>query len=289
MRVETTSISFVSGLALFCKNHPGILLVIIGVAGEIVCEWDKEKGTRGRLIRLFGLLLVIGLLLEIWEAVKADEQVAHLTQTNLVLQSNVLVLKTAFAVVEKDAALAKQSAEESKGQTALVKYELEKTRQALDESISRSKTPRIFRDMDGASMRLARFAGVSAVITSVDDGDARDVLRQIEIVLSHAGWNVKTNMPPERFGPPQPPPSFSRLEGVIVETRAADGAVGNNPLWKTQTNAVAAGRAINSELNNSTISAMDSMDMGDSFDRLRQFNLGSPERGVVYIRVGFKP
>jgi len=78
--------TFWSGLGLFCKNHPGILLVIIGVAGEIACEWNKEKGTRGRRIKAFGILLVTGLVLEIWEAVKSDEQVAKMTEQNLVLE-----------------------------------------------------------------------------------------------------------------------------------------------------------------------------------------------------------
>jgi hypothetical protein len=77
--------TFWSGLGLFCKNHPGILLVVLGVAGEIICEWHKEKGKRGLLIKTFGLLLVVGLLLEIWEAVKSDKQVAELTERNLLL------------------------------------------------------------------------------------------------------------------------------------------------------------------------------------------------------------
>src|SRR5437016_12669955 len=93
MRFEIFAFSFVAGLETFCKNHPGILLVILGVAGEVICEWNKEKGIRGKLIKVFGFLLVAGLILELWEAVKADEQVAQLTQTNLVLRSNVVALE----------------------------------------------------------------------------------------------------------------------------------------------------------------------------------------------------
>lgn len=59
--------------------------MIVGVAGEIICEWNKEKGTHGRLMKIFGLLLVVGLLLEVWEAVKTDALVAELTHSNLVL------------------------------------------------------------------------------------------------------------------------------------------------------------------------------------------------------------
>ena len=85
MRIEMGVVSSWSGLQLFCRNHPGLLLVIIGVIGEIICEWDKEKGVRGRLIKLFGFLLVAGLLLEIWEAVKTDALVADVVNRNLVL------------------------------------------------------------------------------------------------------------------------------------------------------------------------------------------------------------
>jgi|ERR1043166_4898271 hypothetical protein len=93
MALEIRLIAFFSGMAMFCRNHPGILLVIIGVAGEVICDWSKEKGIRGRLMKFFGVFLVAGLLLEIGEAVKTDQQVAQLTQTNLVLRSNVVGLE----------------------------------------------------------------------------------------------------------------------------------------------------------------------------------------------------
>jgi hypothetical protein len=102
MRTEIAVASFIPGLVLFCTNHPGILLVVIGVAGEILLEWGKEKGTRGKLIRFFGLVLVVGLLLEIWEAVKSDEQVAELMKSNLGLAAELEETKRNQARIEPE-------------------------------------------------------------------------------------------------------------------------------------------------------------------------------------------
>ena len=87
MRSEIIAASFISGLLLFCKNHPGILIVIVGVAGEIICEWDREKGVRGRLIKMFGMFLIMGLIVEIWEAAESDEKVANVIADNLRLEA----------------------------------------------------------------------------------------------------------------------------------------------------------------------------------------------------------
>lgn len=65
----------------FVGRHPGLLLVLIGVAGEIFCDW-KEMGV-GRLARakrISAILLVAGLMMEFWEAAKSDNEIA---KTNL--------------------------------------------------------------------------------------------------------------------------------------------------------------------------------------------------------------
>src|ERR1700720_2994888 len=63
----------------FIERHPGLLLVLIGVAGEIFCDW-KEMGV-GRLAkakRISAILLVIGLMMEFWEAAKSDNEIAKM-------------------------------------------------------------------------------------------------------------------------------------------------------------------------------------------------------------------
>jgi hypothetical protein len=83
------------------------LVVAVAVAGEIICAWEKPHNRREALERFFGILLIAGLLMEIFEAVKEDKEVARLQlrtanvettnallwQTNLVLRSNVAVLE----------------------------------------------------------------------------------------------------------------------------------------------------------------------------------------------------
>src|SRR5258706_10997202 len=61
----------------FIARHPGLLLVLIGVAGEIIFDW-KEMG-HGRLAyakRISAILLVVGLMMEFWEAAKSDKEIA---------------------------------------------------------------------------------------------------------------------------------------------------------------------------------------------------------------------
>ncbi len=104
----------------FCREHPGIFFVVIAVAGEVICDWNRKKTLKERLKKFFGVLLVAGLLLEIVEAVKSDKETASaeneaaqaqkdagtanerassnelavqfLISTNLVLRTNLLAL-----------------------------------------------------------------------------------------------------------------------------------------------------------------------------------------------------
>jgi len=70
------SVSISSSVRFFCLEHPGVLIVVIAVAGEVVCDWNRNKSLRERLKKLFGMLLVAGLLIEIAEAIKSDRTVA---------------------------------------------------------------------------------------------------------------------------------------------------------------------------------------------------------------------
>ncbi len=72
----------------FVKNHPGAVLVLIGVVGEIILEWTHTKGPKAWLKKFFWSLLVLGLTLEFWEAARSDMQVEELRSTNLVLATN---------------------------------------------------------------------------------------------------------------------------------------------------------------------------------------------------------
>jgi hypothetical protein len=58
----------------FLTSHPGIVLVLVGVAGEIVCEWKHGKWFK----KAFWVMVVLGLALEIPDAAKTDKEAAGL-------------------------------------------------------------------------------------------------------------------------------------------------------------------------------------------------------------------
>ena len=59
----------------FLARHPGLLLVLVGVAGEVLFDWPEMKGKRVWGKRLSAIILVLGLVLEFVEAAKSDNEV----------------------------------------------------------------------------------------------------------------------------------------------------------------------------------------------------------------------
>jgi hypothetical protein len=165
------------GAELFCKNHPGILIVVLGVAGEIICEWNREKGIRGLLIKTFGLCLVAGLLLEIWEATKTDALVARVMNDNLKLQTELVSMESKVA--------------EANRQVAESNLKIRKINEVMRFS---------FKDKGETIKILSQFAGTEAKIEySEDDLDALSTAQEIESVFKAAGW--KTSKEPAHLGP----------------------------------------------------------------------------------------
>src|SRR5476649_2722250 len=86
----------------FIGRHPGLLLVLIGVAGEIFCDW-KEMGV-GRLARakkISAILLVIGLAMEFWEAAKSDSELAATKERTALIESNNVAISKQVAGLNK--------------------------------------------------------------------------------------------------------------------------------------------------------------------------------------------
>jgi hypothetical protein len=81
MSLLSSSFFFVLELSI---KHPGVVLVLIGVFGEIALEWKKTKDAW--LKKAFWVLLIMGLVLEFREAAKSDLEAAKLEQSNLELQ-----------------------------------------------------------------------------------------------------------------------------------------------------------------------------------------------------------
>src|SRR5579859_1028671 len=68
--------SLLSNCWEFSTRHPGILLVLLGVAGEVIFDWKEMKGRMAWAKRLSALVLVAGLILEFSEAAKSDKEVS---------------------------------------------------------------------------------------------------------------------------------------------------------------------------------------------------------------------
>ncbi|MGA2658326.1 MAG: hypothetical protein ABSH34_12540 [Verrucomicrobiota bacterium] len=119
--------------AAFLINHPGILLVRLGAAGEVISDWREMRGPLARLGKLSAIVLIVGLCLEFWEAAKSDNEVAslkveavRLESTNRVTALRVEELRSTDLVLQARALnLEKQVEELHKSRLALEKENLE--------------------------------------------------------------------------------------------------------------------------------------------------------------------
>ncbi|HUJ71955.1 MAG TPA: hypothetical protein VLZ30_06905, partial [Verrucomicrobiae bacterium] len=70
-------ISFFFG---FLSRHPGIVLVLVSVTGEIVLEWKDVQGKKALAKRICWAGLILGLALDFEDAAKSDKEVASLNK-----------------------------------------------------------------------------------------------------------------------------------------------------------------------------------------------------------------
>jgi hypothetical protein len=68
--------SMLSNCWEFAARHPGILLVLLGVAGEVIFDWKEMKGRLAWAKRFSAIVLIAGLVLEFAEAAKSDRDVS---------------------------------------------------------------------------------------------------------------------------------------------------------------------------------------------------------------------
>ena len=81
----------------FILRHPGILLVLIGVAGEVVFDWSEMSGRKAFAKRLSALVLILGLVLEFFEAAESDKDVAQARERAAVAESNTVLMQITVA------------------------------------------------------------------------------------------------------------------------------------------------------------------------------------------------
>jgi len=109
--------SFISDCVGFTFRHPGLLFVLLGVIGEVACDWKEMDGRLARAKRLSALLLVFGLLIEFWEAAKSDQEVSRLN-----LLSKQIGLDSAQAKLE--ASQANERAENTESNNLILQSKL---------------------------------------------------------------------------------------------------------------------------------------------------------------------
>ena len=89
--------SILSSCGEFFTKHPGILLVLLGVAGEVAFDWKDIKGPWAWAKKTSAILLVLGLAMEIREAATSDNETALLLRNVEVLRKSNLELEAKLA------------------------------------------------------------------------------------------------------------------------------------------------------------------------------------------------
>jgi hypothetical protein len=116
------STSILSAALAFVERHPGIVIVLIGVAGEVFCDWKTIEGKWAMARKAFAVLLVIGLAWELIEAGKSDAELAEAKR----------ISGSAFeraAVAEREASQANERASETESNNLALSIKLEKLKQ----------------------------------------------------------------------------------------------------------------------------------------------------------------
>jgi len=125
-----------SSICSFVRRHPGLLLVLIGVAGESILDWQDSHGTLGWVRRFFSLVLIARLIEEFYEASKSDKEVAALTLQTASAQKQI-------AEISLEVAKANQAAAEANERAARLEKEAEEGRLEV-EKIRLAQQPRNF-------------------------------------------------------------------------------------------------------------------------------------------------
>ena len=84
----------------FANNHPAIFLVVIGVVGETVFDWNKKKEVKERLKKFFAFMLIVGLVWEIPEASENDKKAADAKERVEMLEFSNAVLSAQLTTLE---------------------------------------------------------------------------------------------------------------------------------------------------------------------------------------------
>jgi hypothetical protein len=190
------SVSVFKSVRFFSWEHPGILIVVLAVAGEVICDWNRKKTLKERLKKFFGILLVAGLLLEIAEAVKSDEKASAAMQYAANSSSNSVEVLKQVGVLNKEAADARVTAGEANERAAntesnnlvLQSKVLELEARAADRQISEKQINDFIQYLGNSPKGV--------VFTAVRHPDLETVkyAAQVCSMLTNAGFTIASKM-----------------------------------------------------------------------------------------------
>lgn len=131
--------SFLTGCWEFILRHPGLLLVLVGVAGEVICDWKDMSGRLARAKKISAILLVIGLAVEFIEAAKSDKELAETKERTAVAVREASQANERAAKFDADRVVIQKQAEEIRStnfvlQTKLLELEARFRERTITES-----------------------------------------------------------------------------------------------------------------------------------------------------------
>jgi len=198
--IFASSISVFGSVRFFCVEHPGVLIVVFAVAGEVICDWNRKKSLRERLKKFFGILLVAGLLLEIVEAVKADKQVAVANLEAKQAETNAAASYEHARVAEQKAGEANEHASTNELAAKQLEKQLNETKTQLaiaearlNESVANLRTensPMDIGEQYSFISALKPMAGIQVELRCVADGKAQQTAEALRSTFSLAGWPI---------------------------------------------------------------------------------------------------
>ncbi|MCX6981309.1 MAG: hypothetical protein NTV08_11235 [Verrucomicrobia bacterium] len=193
----------------FVIRHPGLLLVLLGVSGEVAFDWPETHGPLAWARRLSSAVLVIGLVVEFFEAAKSDKEVASLTLKTATAQKQIAEISLDVAKANKAAAEAREQTSVVEKQAAQLQKDANEARLEL-ERLKIAQMPRTMsaeqRDIILQHLSNARKRPVRVISCSPKE-EAVDWAKQIRECLDFAGFSDAAN------------PIVTVVIGISVSTR----------------------------------------------------------------------
>jgi hypothetical protein len=178
-RISPRMISSFLSICSFVIRHPGLLLVLLGVAGEVVFDWPEAHGPLAWARRLSSAVLVVGLVVEFFEAAQSDKEIAALTLQTASAQKQIAEIALEIAKANQAAANAHEHAAQASLELEQVKAKQQPRllTQAQQNALTAKLTP--FKKQNGT------------VIASPSMPESEWFARVLTSPLKAAGWDMQ--------------------------------------------------------------------------------------------------